>query len=205
MLPHDCLSWSRDPPPWTPCFIDHVLGGLEFLHSKLTLHRDIKPENILFDFQHGSDQPSFYITDFGLSIPARDRVSGDTDAAGTLFYMAPEAWQGDPIPGSDVWSFAVMVGCVLGYWCHGEYNASSSDWNNKLLALGYRGQYNENEPTTPAAVYMRWVARLAMLSREGALPPIYARLITKASNRMSATQCRANHWNQFRARPTRLG
>lgn len=178
---------------------------MEFLHDNSILHRDIKPENILFDFEDGSDQPSFYITDFGLSIQsaAAACAMAAQGAAGSAFYMAPETSEGNPQTVSDIWSFAVTLGCVFGFWCCREYSASAAEWGAKLQVLGYSGRYTEREPDSVRDEYVRWAKRLDMLTRGGALPPVYKRLIVRDRCRMNAKECLAVGWNESWYGPAR--
>ena len=80
-----------------------ILDGVEHLHLKRIVHRDLKPENVLMY------QACPLLTDFGI---ARFQLT-DTDVqtgiiAGTIPYMAPEAFQGARSPQVDVWAVAVM-------------------------------------------------------------------------------------------------
>ena len=186
---HTCVVWPSAAPSWTTRFIEHVLGGLKFLHDKGILHRDIKAANILFDQDSVSSDLTFYITDFGLSTSLKGGTTDLHDTAGTAFYMAPEAWAGRPQAVSDIWSFAVMLGCVIGYWCHGEYRFSRTIWEDKLRRLGYQGQYAEEEPDDADALYRRWANRLILLAQGGALPKIYKKLLTEESQRITAADC----------------
>jgi serine/threonine-protein kinase len=80
--------------------VEGVLAGLEHLHSRNILHRDLKPDNILIQAGHPR------LTDFGVSrILSGSLVSG----AGTLYYMAPEAFDGEMDGRSDVWSAGVIL------------------------------------------------------------------------------------------------
>lgn len=77
-----------------------ILSGLEHVHSKEIFHRDLKPANIVFD----GETPK--IIDFGISRlfnPEHSQV-----AAGTPYYMAPEAFDGERDVTVDIWSVGVM-------------------------------------------------------------------------------------------------
>ncbi|OBT86369.1 hypothetical protein VE02_03831 [Pseudogymnoascus sp. 03VT05] len=76
---HQCFQ-NTAPESWVPSFISQTLDGLAFIHKHGMVHRDIKPENILYDNgrQHGS--MTFYISDFGLTVP-KQLVRG---VAGTI-------------------------------------------------------------------------------------------------------------------------
>lgn len=77
-----------------------VLAGLVHVHSKKIFHRDLKPANIVFS----GETPK--IIDFGISRmfnPEHSQV-----AAGTPYYMAPEAFDGERDVTVDIWSVGVM-------------------------------------------------------------------------------------------------
>jgi serine/threonine-protein kinase len=92
---------------------EHVAGigrdvctGLAYAHREGVIHRDIKPANLFL-----CESGQLKITDFGVA-----RAAGGTALStigvvvGTLAYLPPERWRGDP-PGfsNDIWA----VGCVL--------------------------------------------------------------------------------------------
>lgn len=75
--------------------------ALEYLHDTEVLHRDLKPSNVGFT---ASGRPK--LLDFGVAVSA-SAVSG---AAGTLLYMPPEAFRGQPpTPLFDLWGLGVLL------------------------------------------------------------------------------------------------
>jgi serine/threonine-protein kinase len=83
-----------------------ICGGLAYAHQAGVIHRDIKPAN-LFRCESGHVK----ITDFGLA-KAVDGTALSTIGVvvGTLAFLPPERWRGDPPAFSnDIWA----VGCVL--------------------------------------------------------------------------------------------
>jgi serine/threonine-protein kinase len=83
-----------------------VCNGLAYAHREGVLHRDIKPAN-LFLCESGQVK----ITDFGVA-RAVDGTTLSTVGVvvGTLAYLPPERWRGEPPAfGNDVWA----AGCVL--------------------------------------------------------------------------------------------
>jgi serine/threonine-protein kinase len=83
-----------------------ICRGLAYAHREGVIHRDIKPAN-LFLCESGQVK----ITDFGVA-RAADRTTLSTIGVvvGTLAFLPPERWRGDPPAFSgDIWA----VGCVL--------------------------------------------------------------------------------------------
>ncbi|HWW75286.1 MAG TPA: serine/threonine-protein kinase [Pyrinomonadaceae bacterium] len=78
-----------------------ILAGLEHLHARGIIHRDLKPANILFQ----GEVPR--VADFGISRALSATHSGGT--AGTLAYMAPEAFEGTRGVQTDVWAAGVIL------------------------------------------------------------------------------------------------
>ena len=87
-----------------------VCRALAHAHAKGVVHRDIKPENILI----GADG-RVKVTDFGIArliapTPALPALTAPERAAGTPYYVAPEALQGaPPDPRMDLYSLGVVL------------------------------------------------------------------------------------------------
>ncbi len=80
-----------------------ILDGMEHLHRKRIVHRDLKPENVLVY------QSTPLLTDFGIArFQQSDSDIQTVTVAGTIPYMAPEAFQGVRSPQTDVWAAAVI-------------------------------------------------------------------------------------------------
>jgi WD40 repeat protein len=82
-----------------------VAEGLAYAHRHGVLHRDIKPSNLLLDLQG-----TVWITDFGLArAEGSEELTQTGDIVGTLRFMAPERFDGQSLPQSDVYALGVTL------------------------------------------------------------------------------------------------
>jgi serine/threonine protein kinase len=91
----DVVSLARD-----------LASGLDAVHGVGLVHRDVKPSNVMIDPDRGA-----LLMDFGLAkASAYTVLTKPGRVVGTLDYLAPELFRGEPAsPLSDMYSF----GCVL--------------------------------------------------------------------------------------------
>ena len=91
--------------------LEQVVMGLTAAHSAGVVHRDLKSGNILLVEQ--PDGLRAVITDFGLACPPDDPevdADGQRPIAGTIAYMAPEQFDGNPITaGTDIYALGVVM------------------------------------------------------------------------------------------------
>ncbi|KAG2495432.1 hypothetical protein HYH03_006379 [Edaphochlamys debaryana] len=91
-----------------------IAQGMCHLHASQIVHGDLKPANVLLKSSR-SDRRGFIakVADFGLSkivqVAERGPLECDTDATGTVAYMAPEVLNGSLCPAADIYSFGVML------------------------------------------------------------------------------------------------
>ena len=101
---------------FTACkLFQHLIDGVDYLHSNNIVHRDLKPENILLD-----DKLNIKISDFGLSTTYNGLIS---TPCGTPSYAPPEMLKGEKYVGvkSDVWSCGIILYAMLcGYLPYSE-------------------------------------------------------------------------------------
>lgn len=111
-----------------------ILSGLEFLHSRNIIHRDLKPANVLLQ----GETPR--LADFGISrVMKANSVS--QNAAGTPFYMAPEAFDRKRNAQTDIWAIGVMLYQMLA----GRMPFPSNDISELMAAV----VLHEPEPLPP--------------------------------------------------------
>eukprot|EP00742_Colponemidia_sp_Colp-10_P013560 GILJ01015325.1.p1 GENE.GILJ01015325.1~~GILJ01015325.1.p1 ORF type:complete len:1420 (-),score=217.82 GILJ01015325.1:24-4283(-) len=92
-------------------FTRQLVSALAYLHSMNFAHRDLKPENVLLT----SEGDQIKLTDFGTAARVLIGEKPFTETAGTIRYMAPEVFNGEPYgTACDVWSIGIMVLDMLG-------------------------------------------------------------------------------------------
>jgi serine/threonine protein kinase len=87
------LDWQR-----AARYVADVGEGLLEVHAQGIVHRDVKPSNILWD----PKKDEAILTDFGVGA----WLAHPATVAGSLPYMAPEAYDGKVSPALDVYSLA---------------------------------------------------------------------------------------------------
>ena len=86
-------------------YVEQVAGALQYAHDRKVIHRDVKPENMLLD-----ENNNVRLSDFGIAIVyATSRAANTQDRFGTPHYMAPEQFQGKPLPTSDQYALGIVV------------------------------------------------------------------------------------------------
>jgi serine/threonine-protein kinase len=93
-------------------YLVQASDGLGHAHDRKLVHRDVKPHNLLIRESDGCVK----VADFGIARAAEDtRLTHTGRVIGTDRYMAPEQLDGgDVTPATDVFSFGVVAGEVLG-------------------------------------------------------------------------------------------
>ena len=89
--------------------MEGVLAGLQYGHERGIIHRDIKPANIMLTVDR-----CVKIADFGIARIESSNLTQVGTAVGTLSYMSPEQFTGEPIDlRTDIYSSGVMLYRVL--------------------------------------------------------------------------------------------
>ena len=85
--------------------------ALQHAHDKEVIHLDVKPANFLLRSQSNSNAPYLLLADFGIASIMHATTS--VGIRGTPAYMAPELWEGQPVPATDQYALAVMTYYLL--------------------------------------------------------------------------------------------
>ena len=110
-------------PPRAVEMISQVASALDAAHADGLVHRDIKPSNVLYvgdprERRPGADHSDFvYLVDFGIARNLEEGTSltATGHAVGTLGYMAPERFSGEPSDRRiDVYALACTLYEALG-------------------------------------------------------------------------------------------
>ncbi|XP_061565748.1 receptor-interacting serine/threonine-protein kinase 3 [Cololabis saira] len=105
------------PPPWplVSRMIHQVALGINFLHnlSPPLLHLDLKPSNVLLDLSLNAKLTDFGLARFYHSVTRGSRK--DSDEAGTINYMPPEAFtiSYSPSQASDIYSYGILLWSII--------------------------------------------------------------------------------------------
>src|SRR5947209_2746019 len=93
----------------TERIVKQAANALQHAHNHRIIHQDIKPSNFLIqgEAEH-PDQLNLQLADFGVA-KLMTTTSESQTIRGTPTYMAPEQWDGHPVPATDQYALAVMT------------------------------------------------------------------------------------------------
>src|SRR5579863_5975355 len=97
LSPQDTLHFTRQ-----------AADALQHAHDHDIIHQDVKPSNFLLRKRNGG-LPDMLLADFGIAKLAASSSGASQVVRGTPMYMAPEQWEGHPVPASDQYALAVMT------------------------------------------------------------------------------------------------
>jgi len=84
-------------------YIQQVAAALQYAHEHRVVHCDVKPENMLLD-----QDDRVLLSDFGIARVVQNTMQTQ-EVVGTIYYMAPEQFDGKPLPASDQYALGVVV------------------------------------------------------------------------------------------------
>lgn len=97
-------------PEDTLFFMLQAADALQHAHEHGIVHQDVKPSNFLIRQRSNTPtRPDLFLADFGIAKFINATSTTSQHVRGTPTYMAPEQWQGHPIPATDQYALAVMI------------------------------------------------------------------------------------------------
>ncbi len=107
---------GAQPPQEALRVVESILDGVEAAHRQRIVHRDLKPENVFLARAGHGQPPTVKVLDFGLAVARGIESSGDErltktgTVMGTLAYMSPEQFNGDPVDErTDIFSLGIVA------------------------------------------------------------------------------------------------
>ncbi len=90
--------------------ISQATDALQHAHDHHVIHQDVKPSNFLVrNRKDAPNHPDLLLSDFGIAYLSSVTSSVSQSVRGTPSYMAPEQWEGEPVPATDQYALAVMA------------------------------------------------------------------------------------------------
>uniref|UniRef100_A0A8C8SM35 non-specific serine/threonine protein kinase n=1 Tax=Pelusios castaneus TaxID=367368 RepID=A0A8C8SM35_9SAUR len=156
-------------------FLQQILQGVAYLHSRHIAHFDLKPENIML-LEKDVPNPKIKIIDFGLAQKLEDGVIFKS-LCGTPQYIAPEVINYEPLSSAtDMWSIGVITYILLSGMSpfQGETDAETL---SSVIAGSYEFEEKYfSETTEMAKDFIRLL------------------LVKEPRNRMTAAECLVHPW-----------
>lgn len=89
--------------------LEQTADALDYAHKQHIIHQDVKLPNFLIRSWREPDLPDLLLTDFGIAKFVSANSSTSQAVRGTPTYMAPEQWEGHPVPATDQYALAIMI------------------------------------------------------------------------------------------------
>src|SRR6266704_1944750 len=90
--------------------VQQAASALQYAHNHQVVHQDVKPSNFLIRrSEEASGRPDLMLADFGVAKSTSATATMSQAVRGTPAYMAPEQWEGTPVPATDQYALAMMA------------------------------------------------------------------------------------------------
>src|SRR6266702_2040372 len=90
--------------------VQQAASALQYAHNHQVVHQDVKPSNFLIrSSEDASGRPDLMLADFGVAKSTSATATMSQAVRGTPAYMAPEQWEGTPVPATDQYALAMMA------------------------------------------------------------------------------------------------
>jgi eukaryotic-like serine/threonine-protein kinase len=90
--------------------IQQAANALQYAHNHQIVHQDVKPSNFLIrSYEDTSGRPDLMLADFGVAKSTSATATVSQTVRGTPAYMAPEQWDGTPVPATDQYALAILA------------------------------------------------------------------------------------------------
>src|SRR6266700_3015833 len=97
-------------PQEVASLVDQAASALQHAHNRQVIHQDVKPANFLIQsYEERLGRPNLLLADFGVAKFNSATSSASQTVRGTPTSMAPEQWEGHPVPATDQYALAVMA------------------------------------------------------------------------------------------------
>jgi eukaryotic-like serine/threonine-protein kinase len=92
------------------CIVQQAASALQYAHTHQVVHQDVKPSNFLIrSYEDTSGCPELMLADFGVAKSTSATTTVSQTVRGTPAYMAPEQWDGTPVPATDQYALAILA------------------------------------------------------------------------------------------------
>ncbi len=97
-------------PQEVASLVDQAASALQHAHNRQVIHQDVKPANFLIQSdEEYLSRTDLLLADFGVAKFSSSTSSASQTVRGTPTSMAPEQWEGHPVPATDQYALAVMA------------------------------------------------------------------------------------------------
>lgn len=98
----------------SPEDVEHLIyqatGALQLAHDHELVHQEVKPSHFLIRNRKENPKcPDLLLTGFRITTSPDATASTDEDICGSPAYIAPEQWDGHPVPATDQYALAIMA------------------------------------------------------------------------------------------------